>query len=331
VVAGSAGAGVCCAGVVAGSAAAGVCRAGVVAGSAGVVRLAGDAFLLAPVFVARAGFAGTSPAGDALRGAAVFRVAVLRAGPASDGRALAGSFRLGASVTGSTPTWLVLASSVSARPVPVSASGWSALPGSAAVGVVAVGVESDLAAAGAAAGAAASGWTRRGAGFAGDDSDLAEVGSVAVDADRDSGAAGADLAGSSPGRSSAAPGEVVWFGSLALSDWSVRRRADPVAAFGWRGSGRSGSGGWKSTVGAAFTRRGRGAPPSARSAGSGVAGSGGGVKVAFGERRRAPSAGSRRFGSLGGCSCISMEPSPDRAVAQRWSAATPADLPEAVR
>ncbi|MFG3601523.1 hypothetical protein [Micromonospora chersina] len=77
-----------------------------------------------------------------------------------------------------------------------------------------------------------------------------------------------------------------------------------------------GSGGWKRTVGVALARRGRGVSPvtSAR-AGSG-SGAGGGVKVGFVERlRRVWAAGSRRGGSLGGCSCISMERRPERDVA----------------
>ncbi|MFG1658104.1 hypothetical protein ACGFIY_16405 [Micromonospora chersina] len=78
----------------------------------------------------------------------------------------------------------------------------------------------------------------------------------------------------------------------------------------------AGSGGWKRTVGAALARRGRGVSPvtSAR-AGSG-SGAGGGVKVGLVERlRRVWAAGSRRGGSLGGCSCISMERRPERDVA----------------
>lgn len=101
--------------------------------------------------------------------------------------------------------------------------------------------------------------------------------------------------------------------------------------WGCRGRGRSGSGGWNSTAGAALARRGRGVAGAAAGAAvdsvgsTGTAGSSaavgsatvGALKVARGERRRARSAGSRRVGSLGGCSCISMERSPDHAGAQR--------------
>jgi hypothetical protein len=52
------------------------------------------------------------------------------------------------------------------------------------------------------------------------------------------------------------------------------------------------------------------------------------VKVASGDRRRAPSAGSRLVCSLGGCSCMSMERSPDHSNAQRGAA--PGDRPKTV-
>ncbi|MEU5528848.1 hypothetical protein ABZ744_18065 [Micromonospora chersina] len=79
----------------------------------------------------------------------------------------------------------------------------------------------------------------------------------------------------------------------------------------------AGSGGWKRTVGAALVRRRRGgvSPVTSPRAGSG-SGAGGGVKVGLVERlRRVWAAGSRRGGSLGGCSCISMERRPERDVA----------------
>ncbi|WP_189197581.1 hypothetical protein [Micromonospora fulviviridis] len=134
------------------------------------------------------------------------------------------------------------------------------------------------------------------------------------------------------------------FGASSITGWSITgslsaamaRRGEPAgvpgsalpAATSADGRGRgaagtsaaggvacAGSGGWKRTVGAAFARLGRGGVSPATSAGAG-SGAGGGVKVGLAERlRRAWTAGSRRGGSLGGCSCISMERRPERDVA----------------
>lgn len=81
------------------------------------------------------------------------------------------------------------------------------------------------------------------------------------------------------------------------------------------GASAAGVGGWKTTVGAARRgRRGAGASLAAFSAAG--SGAGGGLKVGRGERlRRALGAGSRRGGSLGGCSCIPMERSRGRDLA----------------
>ncbi|RKN29658.1 hypothetical protein D7044_22795 [Micromonospora musae] len=87
------------------------------------------------------------------------------------------------------------------------------------------------------------------------------------------------------------------------------------------GAGSSGSGGWNSTAGAAFARRDLFGFAEGGAGSEAAGGSSGGVKVASGKRRRAPSAGSRRVGSLGGCSCISMERSREHAAAQRGSTA----------
>ncbi|RKN46198.1 hypothetical protein D7223_14785 [Micromonospora endolithica] len=123
---------------------------------------------------------------------------------------------------------------------------------------------------------------------------------------------------SSPGRPVPDPraaSAAVWVGSPGLSGSDVPTRSGSVDRAVWRGNVRSGSGGWKRTVGAGFARRvGRLA---VSGSGSGSGGAGGGVKAAFGERRRPPAAGSRRVGSLDGCSCISMERSGDHARVQR--------------
>ena len=73
------------------------------------------------------------------------------------------------------------------------------------------------------------------------------------------------------------------------------------------GASAVGAGGWKTTVGAA--RRGRlGVGVSLVAAPAAGSATCGGLNVGRGERlRRALGAGSRRGGSLGGCSCISME------------------------
>ncbi|MGK5445226.1 hypothetical protein ACSNN7_25850 [Micromonospora sp. URMC 105] len=102
--------------------------------------------------------------------------------------------------------------------------------------------------------------------------------------------------------------------SLALVSGGVAAPAAFLVAPACRGSGCSGSGGWNKT-GAAFAGRrfADGEPvPSGRPAPAALAEVGGGVKVAFGERRRTPAEGSRRGGSLGVCSCMSMERSRER-------------------
>jgi hypothetical protein len=88
----------------------------------------------------------------------------------------------------------------------------------------------------------------------------------------------------------------------------------------------SASGGWKRTAGAAFGARrrpsGRGvadpdAPGAVGSTGSAGGGPAGGVKVAFGDRRRGfPALRGAADGSLGGCSSMPTQPSPDHAGAQ---------------
>ncbi|GHJ12463.1 hypothetical protein TPA0908_04580 [Micromonospora sp. AKA38] len=105
----------------------------------------------------------------------------------------------------------------------------------------------------------------------------------------------------------------------------------PVVAGSVAGRGRgaggtsaAGVGGWKRTLGAAPRARLRGgawfvSSPASVDGGSGV---GGGLKVGRGERlRRALAGGSRRGGSLGGCSCISMERSRGRDLAHGDDAA----------
>ncbi|MBM0258442.1 hypothetical protein [Micromonospora sp. 4G55] len=105
-------------------------------------------------------------------------------------------------------------------------------------------------------------------------------------------------------------------GSVPPGSVGVPALADAfLAGRGWRGSGCSGVGGWNRTAGAAFAGRrfpGAASVPSSWPGPAALGGAGGGVKVAFGERRRAPSAGSRRGGSLGVCSCMSMERSRER-------------------
>ncbi|WP_334487597.1 hypothetical protein [Micromonospora sp. CPCC 205711] len=124
---------------------------------------------------------------------------------------------------------------------------------------------------------------------------LAPVGGAAVTllssaaASTPAGAGGAASGSGFVGRDSAGPEAAV----------RGNRSAPPC-----RGNASSGTGGWNSTVGAGLGRGFRGGADMGSSAGGNAfAGVGGGVKVAFGERLRACSRG----GSLGGCSCMSME------------------------